>query len=77
MQDVLKKLPSNNKFGRWGRWLTMNLGYVPLVRVMRDLHSIPRGQPPDFNSMMRFRQYLRTRFSTTTGRSSNYFRSSL
>jgi hypothetical protein len=33
-----------------------------LVRVMRDLHSIPRGQPPDFNGMKRFRQYLRTIF---------------
>jgi hypothetical protein len=40
----------------------MNLDYVPLVRVMRDLHSIPRGQPPDFNGMRRFRQYLRTIF---------------
>ncbi len=40
----------------------MNLDYVPLVRVMRDLHSIPRGQPPDFNGKKRFRQYLRTIF---------------
>jgi hypothetical protein len=40
----------------------MNLDYVPLVRVMRDLHSIPRGQPPDFNGKRRFRQYLRTIF---------------
>jgi hypothetical protein len=40
----------------------MNLDYVPLVRVMRGLHSIPRGQPPDFNGMKRFRQYVRTIF---------------
>src|SRR5215467_12283214 len=40
----------------------MNLDYVPLLRVMRELHSIPRGQPPDFNGMRRFRQYLRTIF---------------
>jgi hypothetical protein len=40
----------------------MNLDYVPLLRVMRELHSIPRGQPPDFNGMKRFRQYLRTIF---------------
>jgi hypothetical protein len=40
----------------------MNLDYVPLVRVMRDLHSIPRGEPPDFNGNNRFRQYLRTIF---------------
>jgi len=33
----------------------MNLDYVPLLRVMRDLHSIPRGQPPDFNGMKRFK----------------------
>src|SRR4051812_11233336 len=37
----------------------MNLDYVPLFRVMRDLHSIPRGQPPDFNGRKRFRAYLR------------------
>jgi hypothetical protein len=47
-------------FGR--TWLTMNLNYVPLVRVMRELHGIPRGQPPDFNGMKRFRQYVRTIF---------------
>jgi hypothetical protein len=29
---------------------------------MRELHSIPRGQPPDFNGMKRFRQYVRTIF---------------
>src|SRR6516165_8272333 len=40
----------------------MNLDYVPLLRVMRELHSIPRGQPPDFNGMRRFRHYLRTIF---------------
>jgi hypothetical protein len=40
----------------------MNLDYIPLLRVMRDLHSIPRGQPPDFNGKKRFRQYLRTIF---------------
>ena len=40
----------------------MNLDYVPLLRVMRDLHSIPRGQPPDFNGKKRFKQYLRTIF---------------
>src|SRR5262249_16354276 len=40
----------------------MNLDYVPLLRVMRELHDIPRGQPPDFNGMRRFRQYLRTIF---------------
>ncbi|HEV3196772.1 MAG TPA: hypothetical protein VGZ73_02670, partial [Bryobacteraceae bacterium] len=40
----------------------MNLDYVPLLRVMRELHSIPRGQPPDFNGKKRFRQYLRTIF---------------
>ena len=40
----------------------MNLDYVSLVRVMRELHSIPRGQPPGFDGMRRFRQYLRTIF---------------
>src|SRR5215471_9578959 len=40
----------------------MNLEYVPLVQVMRDLHDIPRGHPPDFNGMKRFREYLRTIF---------------
>ena len=29
---------------------------------MRELHSILRGQPPDFNGMKRFRQYVRTIF---------------
>src|SRR5262245_35372161 len=40
----------------------MNLDYIPLLRVMRELHDIPRGQPHDFNGMRRFRQYLRTIF---------------
>jgi hypothetical protein len=40
----------------------MNLDYVPLIRVMRKLHDIPRGQPPDFNGRKRFRHYLRTIF---------------
>jgi hypothetical protein len=40
----------------------MNLDYVPLLRVMRQIQSIPRGQPPDFNGMKRFRQYVRTIF---------------
>src|SRR6516165_1268974 len=40
----------------------MNLDYVPLLRVMRDLHSIPRGQPPDFNGKKRFKEYLRVIF---------------
>lgn len=33
----------------------MNLDYVPLIPVMRDLHGLPRG-------MARFREYLRTIF---------------
>ena len=40
----------------------MNLDYVPLLRIMRDLYSIPRGNPPDFNGMRRFHEYLRTIF---------------
>jgi hypothetical protein len=40
----------------------MNLDYVPLLPVIRQIQSIPRGQPPDFNGMRRFRQYLRTIF---------------
>lgn len=40
----------------------MNLEYVPLLQLMRDLHSIPRGQPPDFNGKKRFKLYLRTIF---------------
>ncbi len=50
----------------------MNLEYVPLLRVMRDIQSIPRGQPPEFNGMKRFRQYLRTIFDyRPPGRSAN------
>ena len=40
----------------------MNLDYVPLVRVMRELQGIPRGQPPDFNGMKRFRHFVRRIF---------------
>ena len=40
----------------------MNLDYVPLLRVMREIQSIPRGQPPDFNGKKRFQHYLRTIF---------------
>lgn len=40
----------------------MNLTYVPLIGIMRELHRIPRGNPPDFNGLRRFRQYLRTIF---------------
>lgn len=40
----------------------MHLSYVPLVGILRELYSIPRGNPPDFNGMKRFRQYLRTIF---------------
>ena len=40
----------------------MKLDYVPLLQVMRELHSIPRGQPPDFNGMKRFPQFVRTIF---------------
>jgi hypothetical protein len=40
----------------------MNLEYVPLLRVMRELQGIPRGQPPDFHGKRRFKQYLRTIF---------------
>ena len=29
---------------------------------MREVQSIPRGQPPNFNGMRRFREYLRTIF---------------
>ena len=32
----------------------MNLDYVPLLRVMRELQSIPREQPPDFNGVSEF-----------------------
>ena len=40
----------------------MKLDYVPLLRVMRKIQSIPRGQPPDFNGMKRFRHFVRTIF---------------
>ncbi len=40
----------------------MKLDYVPLLRIMREIQSIPRGQPPDFNGKKRFRHYLRTIF---------------
>ena len=40
----------------------MNLDYVPLLRIMRELHGIPRGQPPDFNGMKRFRHFVRRIF---------------
>jgi hypothetical protein len=36
----------------------MNLDYVPLLRVMWDIQSVPRGQPPDFNDKKRFKKYL-------------------
>lgn len=38
----------------------MNVGYVPLLRLQRELQDIPRGQAPDFNGLKRFKQYLRT-----------------
>ena len=40
----------------------MNLDYVPLLRVMREILGIPRGQPPDFNGMKRFRHFVRRIF---------------
>jgi len=40
----------------------MNLEYVPLLRVMRDIQSVPRGSPPDFNGKKRFKKYLGTIF---------------
>ena len=40
----------------------MNLDYVSLLPVMRKLQDIPRGQPPDFNGMKRFRHFVRTIF---------------
>src|SRR5262245_27967014 len=40
----------------------MYLDYVPLLRVMREIQSIPRGQPPDFNGMKRFRHFVRRIF---------------
>src|SRR3954447_11258883 len=38
----------------------MHLEYVSLLPIQRQLQSIPRGQPPDFNGLRRFKQYLRT-----------------
>jgi hypothetical protein len=38
----------------------MHLDYVPLLPIQRELQSIPRGQPPHFNGLRRFKQYLRT-----------------
>src|SRR5215471_5917592 len=40
----------------------MNLDYVPLFRVMREIQGIPRGQPPGFNGMKRFRHFVRRIF---------------
>jgi hypothetical protein len=40
----------------------MNLDYVPLLRVMREIQGIPRGQQPDFNGMKRFRHFVRRIF---------------
>src|SRR5262245_30044320 len=45
----------------------MNIDYVPLLRIMRDLHDIPRGSPPHFNGLKRFREYLRTIFPQDEG----------
>jgi hypothetical protein len=36
---------------------------VPLLRVMREIYSIPRGQPHDFNGMKRFRHFVRRIFA--------------
>jgi hypothetical protein len=46
----------------------MNLEYVPLLPVMRELHSIPRDQPPDFHGKRRLRQYVRTISASTLGK---------
>jgi hypothetical protein len=40
----------------------VRIEYRPLLQIQRELQSIPRGQPPDFSGMRRFRQYLRTIF---------------
>jgi hypothetical protein len=45
----------------------MNLDYVPLLPIQRELQSIPRGQPPSFNGLKRFRHYLRTISDGNTG----------
>jgi len=42
--------------------IAMNIQFVPLLSVMRELYRIPRGTPPDFNGLARFHQYLRTIF---------------
>jgi hypothetical protein len=36
--------------------------YVPLLRVMREIQGVPRGQPSDFNGMKRFRHFVRRIF---------------
>ena len=38
----------------------MKLDYVPLLRIQRELHDLPRG-------MERFREYLRTIWSPADG----------
>src|SRR5262245_48455096 len=38
----------------------MKLDYIPLLPIQRELQSIPRGQPPTFNGLKRFRHYLRS-----------------
>src|SRR6516162_1858109 len=40
----------------------MDVDYVPLLRVMREIQGISRGQPPDFNGKKRFKKYLHTIF---------------
>src|SRR5262245_35756238 len=40
----------------------MNLEYTPLLGIMREIYGIPRGQPPGFNGMSRFRHYARRIF---------------
>src|SRR5262245_30860086 len=37
----------------------MELDYIPLLPIQRELQSIPRGQPPSFDGLKRFRRYLR------------------
>jgi hypothetical protein len=38
----------------------MNLSFVPLLQVQRDLYAMPRG-------MERFREYIRTMVDEETG----------
>src|SRR5258708_28493096 len=45
--------PFRREIDRRGPIRKMNLDYIPLLRVQRELHGIPRGRE-------RFRQYLRT-----------------